>query len=115
VSRQNPQTAVYSKNIEKPALLSKVRATSMSKTNKILIGENRLTIDALVEIARGGKKIELDETALKKITRCRSFLDKKLQLGTEIYGVNTGLGGTSHLHISEDVITEMQNWQIRSH
>jgi len=81
----------------------------------IVINGSGLTIEKLVEIARFGKKIELDPESLKKIKVCRSMLEEKIQAGEIMYGVNTGIGEFSEVVLTDEQVDQFQKYLIYNH
>lgn len=74
----------------------------------IYIDGNSLTIDDVVEIARHGAKVAISEEAKVKMQKSRDYIDKCIEEGQVIYGVNTGYGKFSDVAISADQLEELQ-------
>ena len=74
-----------------------------------------LTIESLVDVARHNFKVELDESSIQKINACRAMLEKKIQAGEIMYGVNTGIGEFSELVLDDDQVKEFQKYLIYNH
>jgi|TARA_B110000196_G_scaffold215488_1_gene184932 histidine ammonia-lyase len=81
----------------------------------IEFGNTQLTIEKLVDIARFGKKIELHSDAIGRINTCRTMLEKKIQDGEIVYGVNTGIGEFSEVVLDDDQIQDFQKYLIYNH
>ncbi len=79
-----------------------------------LTGEN-LNLDNVWAISRGEVKVELDNSARAKVTASRAYIEKQLEQGEVIYGVNTGFGAFSSVKISSADIVQLQKNLIRSH
>jgi histidine ammonia-lyase len=82
------------------------------------IGETPLTLQAIVEIARQGRKVLLSKAAQERIARSRAVVDSIVQRGDaapSVYGVNTGFGFLADVRISAAAIAELQRNLIRSH
>jgi len=61
-------------------------------------------------------RIELSDEAIVKISRCREYLDKRLQSGEEvIYGINTGFGSLYNRVISREDLGKLQKNLVMSH
>ena len=57
------------------------------------ISAEHLTIQKIAEIIEGHYTLELSDDAIKRITHCREYLDKKIAESEKpIYGVTTGFG-----------------------
>lgn len=82
------------------------------------IGHDPLTIEALVDIARRGRPVELSEGARERISRSRAIVDHLTAAGDaapSVYGVNTGFGFLADVRIGAAEIRELQLNLIRSH
>ena len=64
------------------------------KTHKI--SSKELTFKQVNEILTKGYKLELSADAIKRIQKCRDYLDKKMENPEKpIYGVTTGFSPTN--------------------
>jgi len=67
------------------------------------------------QVARHGRRIELTQAALERISQSRKFLDASIGNGKPIYGVNTGFGSFASTTIPPNKLGEVQRNLIRSH
>ena len=74
-----------------------------------------LSIEDVVDIARFGKKVELDTNALERIKKCRAMLEKKIDAREIMYGVNTGIGEFSEVVLDDEQVKEFQKYLIYNH
>lgn len=74
----------------------------------ILLDGNTVTIEDVVAIARFKNPVSLAESAKVGIARSRECVEKFVQEGKAIYGLNTGFGKFSDVAISADEIDELQ-------
>ncbi len=74
-----------------------------------------LTIENVVEVARNRKKVELHPDALARIIKCRAMLEKKIEAGEIMYGVNTGIGEFSEVVLDDSQVKEFQKYLIYNH
>ncbi|MCP4724685.1 MAG: aromatic amino acid lyase [bacterium] len=81
----------------------------------IVLDGSSLTIDKLVKIARDNEKVELAEESLINITRCRTMLEKKIEDGEIMYGINTGIGEFSEVVLSDEQVKDFQKYLIYNH
>ena len=81
----------------------------------IELGNTQLTTELLVKIARFGEKIKLHPDAIDRINTCRIMLEKKIQAGEIMYGVNTGIGEFSEVVLDDDQIQDFQKYLIYNH
>ena len=82
-----------------------------------LDGQN-LTIEKVYEIANaklGEVKLELTEESRKKILASRAYVDQIVEKGEPVYGINTGFGALSNMHIDKKDLAQLQYNLIRSH
>ncbi len=81
----------------------------------IKIDGSSLTIEKVVEVARNRADVELDSAALDRIKICRGMLEKKVEKGEIMYGVNTGIGEFSEIVLTDEQIKEFQKFLIYNH
>jgi histidine ammonia-lyase len=80
----------------------------------VLTGKS-LTIEDLVKVARHGEKVELHPDAIHRINKCRAMVEKKLEAGEIMYGINTGIGEFSEMVLNEEQIKDFQKYLIYNH
>jgi len=81
----------------------------------IELGNTQLTTEKLVQIARFGEEVTLHPDAIDRIKTCRIMLEKKIQAGEIMYGVNTGIGEFSEVVLDDDQIQDFQKYLIYNH
>ena len=75
-----------------------------------------LTIDDVFLVAHSPKtKVGLSAQAREKMTVSRNYIEKRINAGEVMYGVNTGFGAFSSVRISDSEIEQLQKNLIRSH
>jgi histidine ammonia-lyase len=77
-----------------------------------------LTLEALGEVARGGREVALDVDARARVAASRAAIEAAVADGDDaprIYGVNTGFGALSETRISAADIRALQRNLVRSH
>jgi histidine ammonia-lyase len=96
---------------------------------KIILKGEGLTAESVWEVAYGSKssahlcaglgisqvQLELSGDARTRMQASRTFIEKRMQTGEPIYGVNTGFGAFSSVRISDAEIEKLQRNLIRSH
>ena len=82
---------------------------------EIVISGEKLTIEEVVAVARGGAKVRIAEQAQKKVVACREYVDRKLAEGAVVYGLTTGFGKFSDTLISAEDTRALQRNLIISH
>ncbi len=80
----------------------------------VITGKN-LTIEDLVKVARNGEKVELHPDAAERIKACRSMVERKIEAGEIMYGINTGIGEFSEMVLNDEQIKEFQKYLIYNH
>ncbi len=66
-------------------------------------------------VAHRNNKVELCDSARKKIVESRDYIEGRIKNGDTMYGVNTGFGLFSNVNISQEDIEKLQVNLIRSH
>ncbi len=82
------------------------------------LGDDVLTLSALAEVARGGRKVEIGERARIAMLRARAVVDRVVAGGDQapaVYGVNTGFGALAEVRISSAQVARLQQNLVRSH
>ncbi|MFW9806347.1 MAG: histidine ammonia-lyase, partial [Candidatus Thorarchaeota archaeon] len=74
-----------------------------------------LTIEDVVQVARYNEPVLLDESAIPRIKNSRSVVEKAIQEGRIVYGVNTGFGDLADVPINNEDLANLQVNLIRSH
>lgn len=80
------------------------------------ISSQWLTIERVNEIINSDCQLALSEEAVERITRCREYLDKKMETATEpIYGITTGFGSLCNISIDSQDLSKLQENLVKSH
>ncbi|MFW5687884.1 MAG: HAL/PAL/TAL family ammonia-lyase, partial [Bacteroidota bacterium] len=74
-----------------------------------------LKIEDVVRVARKREQVELSEDALGRIKKCRAMLERKIEAGEIMYGVNTGIGEFSEVVLNDDQVKDFQKYLIYNH
>lgn len=82
---------------------------------EFFLGEDWLSPQALFLIAEGKTEVKISENTWTRVDRFRALVDAKLNSDEIIYGINTGFGFLSNVHISKDQLQTLQLNLIRSH
>jgi len=81
----------------------------------IQLGEAALTLDDVVDVARGEVRIELSRSARERMRASRAVVDRAVADGRVVYGVTTGFGELKDRHIPADDVRTLQVNLLRSH
>jgi histidine ammonia-lyase len=75
-----------------------------------------LTFELLDKMIHGSFQLKLSDEAVKRISHCREYLDKKMENEDKpIYGITTGFGSLCNRTISRDELSQLQNNLVMSH
>lgn len=83
--------------------------------DEVIIDGNSLTLEKVIEVARGGAKVRLQADVRKKLAAARRSLERLVRDGRTIYAVNTGVGELVDVRIPADELKALQVNLIRSH
>jgi histidine ammonia-lyase len=76
----------------------------------------KLTFHEVFEIYKQNKKISLSAEAIKRIQKCRLYLDEKIANQAEpVYGVTTGFGSLCDVKVSREDLGQLQENLVMSH
>ena len=81
----------------------------------VVLNGNDLTVEDIVAIGVGDKKVALDPAALERCRASRRFLEEEVAAQRVIYGVNTSFGPMCNKIIEDREIETLQVNLIRSH
>ncbi|MDE5661057.1 MAG: histidine ammonia-lyase [Muribaculaceae bacterium] len=86
----------------------------MNKVHEISTA--RLSIEEACRIVESGTHIALGEEVRGLISRCREYLDRKIESCSEpVYGITTGFGSLCNISISADDLSQLQSNLVMSH
>ncbi len=74
-----------------------------------------LTLDDLVDVARGARVVRLAPHAVARIDAARTIVDEQARGEAPAYGINTGFGSLSDVRIPPEALGELQLNLVRSH
>lgn len=82
----------------------------------LILNHQPFEIDELFQFIQSGNKLELGENGRKAITKCREYLNNKIEnTDGNIYGINTGFGSLYDQSISKEDLVKLQVNLVRSH
>ena len=90
-----------SKNFAIRSALVTQRITDSFSTdgNPLELTGSALTVEDVVAVARGGARVRVSDDALRRVREARTVVERVLARGTQVYGMNTGLGSLSRHHV----------------
>jgi histidine ammonia-lyase len=74
-----------------------------------------LSIDNVVEVARGRREVTLHPTAAERMRDSRAVIERLVTDGATVYGVTTGFGDLANVRIEPERTAELQRNLVRSH
>jgi histidine ammonia-lyase len=87
----------------------------MSYAAPLLISGKNLSLVSICEVARDGRQVGLDPSALARIDASRQVIGRILEKEEAVYGVNTGFGKLSDVRIPSYHLSELQLNLVRGH
>ena len=74
-----------------------------------------LSIDNVIEVARGRRRVKLDDDAAERVAASRAVIERLVSDGAIVYGVTTGFGDLADVRIEPAQTAELQRNLVRSH
>src|SRR5258708_39519387 len=74
-----------------------------------------LSLDQVVAVARGEEQVALSDAARSRVDDSHRVVEKIVAEGRTVYGVNTGFGKLSDVHIEPSQLQQLQLNLVRSH
>lgn len=80
------------------------------------IGLGPLTYEQIEEVIEQGMLLKLSDAAVKRIEKCRNYLDNKVkESAVPLYGITTGFGSLCDRNISSEDLSTLQENLVKSH
>ncbi|MGB9067937.1 MAG: histidine ammonia-lyase [Candidatus Acidiferrales bacterium] len=83
--------------------------------NKVAIDGEHLTLESLYGIVFDRTEAEIAASARERMNASRAVVERLIDAGGSVYGVNTGFGKMASTRISRDEIRQLQLNLVRSH
>ncbi|GAA3610300.1 histidine ammonia-lyase [Marihabitans asiaticum] len=81
----------------------------------ITLGEQPLTVEDVVAVARHGARVEIADLAWERVRQAREVIDSLAEDTVAHYGVSTGFGALATTHIPHEKRARLQRSLVRSH
>ena len=81
----------------------------------ICIDGNSLTLNDVIQVARFGRKVKIADEAKENVRKSRQYIDQLVAEERVVYGITTGFGKFSDVHISREETELLQKNLIMSH
>src|SRR6266568_3843384 len=75
----------------------------------------RLSLAQVFAVARGEEHVGLAAAARERVEQSRKIVEKIVAEGRTVYGINTGFGKLSDVHIEPTELRKLQLNLVRSH
>src|SRR6266480_1350184 len=75
----------------------------------------RLSLKQIADVASGREHVALSADARARVEQSRRVVEKIVAEGRTVYGVNTGFGKLSDVHIEPSQLRQLQLNLVRSH
>jgi histidine ammonia-lyase len=83
--------------------------------SRIAIDGHQLTLEDLYRVVFDGAEVEIPTAARERMNASRAVIERLVEAGTAVYGVNTGFGKMASTRISRDEVRQLQLNLVRSH
>jgi histidine ammonia-lyase len=87
----------------------------MTDTRPVSLDGHQLSLADLESVARDGRGVAIAASAWEALHRSRQVVDRLLERGSVVYGVNTGFGNFAETVIPADKLRDLQRNLVRSH
>ncbi len=74
-----------------------------------------ISLEQIAAVSAGRLKVQLSSTAREHVARSRALVDRVIAEGRIVYGINTGFGKLSDVHIAPSDLEALQLNLVRSH
>ena len=81
----------------------------------IVLNGEKLTLSALISIARTHERVSIDEDSIKKINLASEMVKDIASQDEAVYGINTGFGHLAQAKINKHALNELQENLLKSH
>ncbi|MBK7860771.1 MAG: histidine ammonia-lyase [Archangiaceae bacterium] len=83
--------------------------------NTIELDGDRLSLEAIAQVASGLAQVKLSAPSAEKVDRARALVDRIAQGDAPSYGINTGFGTLAEVRIDKKDLKELQRNLLLSH
>lgn len=108
--RGKPQTGVTHRRA-----VSEQEGRPVPNDGEVVLHGGRLTIDEVVQVARGGAKVRISKQARSRVEDSRRIVDELVAQREVAYGITTGFGEFAHVTIDPDKVGQLQENLLKSH
>ena len=87
----------------------------MGNASPLLLDGRSLTLQDIHDVATERRSVVLGDEARAAVVRSRAVVEKMLESGDTVYGINTGFGHLANVRIAGHDLEDLQTNLIRSH
>lgn len=80
-----------------------------------MILDRKVSLEEFVRVVRGGETVELADAARERILTARAVVERIVEGGAAVYGINTGFGKFASVRVGNDELQQLQYNLIVSH
>src|SRR5690242_7380835 len=81
----------------------------------LLIDGETISLEDVYQVAINHRRVALHPEAAAKMQRSRAVVESIVAKDLAVYGISTGFGKLSDVHVGHDQITPLQHNLVRSH
>lgn len=83
--------------------------------NSLILDGQRLALAEIEAVSRDQRRVEIASAARERMAASRATIERILDAGETVYGVNTGFGKLSDVCIPHESLAQLQTNLVRSH
>jgi histidine ammonia-lyase len=81
----------------------------------VVLTGDRLTLDEVVRVARGGERVELAAEATARLREGRALVERTVERGAPVYGLSTGVGARKKVAVAREELPAFNRAMIANH
>src|SRR5262245_40711067 len=83
--------------------------------DRLLIDGENLSLEHVAEVAFERRQVALHPDAARKMSKSRGVVEAIVNDNRTVYGISTGFGKLSDVHVGNEQLTQLQHNLVRSH
>lgn len=87
----------------------------MGAMNALVLDGKPLALDEIEAVSLHNQPVSIAPAAIERVKTSRQCIDSIIETGQTVYGVNTGFGRLSDVHVPADSLAQLQINLVRSH
>ena len=110
-----PGSTRYRDCNNKDLIAMKSSAIARKQGVTLVLDGHSLAAEDVVRAARNREQIAMHPEAVARLVKCRSLLERKIESGEVMYGVNTGVGELAEVRLTPEQVQQYQRYILYSH